>query len=237
VGGRERGQGWESDRGRGNDRRRGREHGGWRVPAVLLALSAIPLAAGVVRLAQLVGGAAVTPENKRFFDMPVPVVLHIVGIFGFCLLGAFQFVPSLRRRPRRWHRRAGWVVFPCGVTVALSGLWMNFSYDLPAHDDRLLFLFRLVFASAMAGFLVLGFVAARRRDFAAHRAWMMRGFAIGMGAGTQAVVMGPITLAFGDPAGVTRALLMFACWAVNLALAELLIHRRVTGRARGAAVG
>src|SRR5262245_21343429 len=63
-------------------RRPGRERGRWRVPAVLLALSAIPLAAGAVRLAQLIGGAAVTPENERFFDMPVPVVLHIVGIFG-----------------------------------------------------------------------------------------------------------------------------------------------------------
>ena len=44
---------------------------------------------------------------------------------------------------------------------------------------------RLVFASAMAGCLVLGVRAARRRDIPAHRAWMIRAYAIGLAAGTQ----------------------------------------------------
>src|SRR5690349_17715995 len=51
----------------------------WLVPAGLIMLVAIPLAAGAVRLTQLAGGAEITPANARFFASPLPVVLHIVN--------------------------------------------------------------------------------------------------------------------------------------------------------------
>ena len=73
----------------------------WLVPAGLLLLSAIPLAGGVFRLTQLNGGAAIMPENARFFASPIPVVLHIVSVSLYAILGAFQFVPSLRQRRKR----------------------------------------------------------------------------------------------------------------------------------------
>lgn len=68
------------------------------------------------------------------------------------------------------------------------------------------------FGSAMAVCLVLGFAAVRRRDVARHRAWTTRGYAIGMGAGTQAVTLSLWLVAHGgDPLGeLTRQLLMGA---------------------------
>ena len=42
----------------------------------------------------------------------------------------------------------------------------------------------------MGAFLVLGFTAIRRRDIPAHRAWMIRAYALGLGAGTQAFTEG-----------------------------------------------
>lgn len=95
------------------------------VVAALILLSGIPLAGGAHRLTQLVGGAAITPANVRFFASPLPVVLHIVGVSLYAILGAFQFVPSLRRRRHAWHRIAGWLLIPCGLIAALSGLWMT----------------------------------------------------------------------------------------------------------------
>ena len=53
---------------------------------------------------------------------------------------------------------------------------------------------RLVFGSAMVAFLVLGVVAIRRRDVVTHSAWVTRGYAIGQGAGTQALFFAPWTL-------------------------------------------
>ncbi len=189
-----------------------------RVTAALLALTAVPVAAGAFRVTQLSTGAPVTAENARFFADPVPVLLHIVGATVFCVLGAFQFL----RGPR--HRVLGRLVVPCGLVAALSGMWMAVFYPLPAHDGDLLMVLRLVFGSAMATALVLGFVAVRRRDFAGHRAWLVRGYAIGQGGGTQAVLFGFWVAVAGQPGVVARALVLGAGWVLNLVVAEWVIR-------------
>src|SRR5438477_7654959 len=91
------------------------------LPTALIALAAIPVVAGAVRVAELAGGAEITRQNARFFAAPVPVVLHIAGATLFSVLGAFQFSPGFRRRRPRWHRRAGRLLIGCGVAVGLSG--------------------------------------------------------------------------------------------------------------------
>ena len=195
-------------------------------PLGLIALAFVPVAAGASRLAQLGGGAPVTPANERFFASPVPVVVHIIGATTFLVLGAFQFSPGFRRRRTGWHRVAGRIVVPCGIAAALSGLWMSVRYPLPASDDLLLEGFRLLFGSGMVVSLVLAVLAVRRRDIPRHRAWMLRGYAIGLGAGTQVLTNVPWILAFGQPQPLVRALLMAAGWLINLAVAEHLIHSR-----------
>lgn len=194
----------------------------WRVPAALLALSFVPVLAGAFRLTQLVGGARTTEENARYFASPAPIVAHIVGVTVFCVLGAFQFVP----RRRSWHRVSGRLVLPCGLVGALSGLWMTLSYPPLPGDGTLLVAFRLVFGSLMAVALVLAFAAIRRRDVAAHRAWMTRAYAIGLGAGTQAVVTGLWVAFAGAAVGTTRALLLGAGWVLNLVVAETIVARK-----------
>lgn len=203
---------------------------GWLLPTGLILLSLVPVLAGVLRLTELTTGAEVTPANARFFATPAPVVVHIVGASVYCLLGAFQFVPGIRRRHPRWHRYAGRVLVVCGLAAALSGMWMTLTYPLPAHDGPLLNAFRLGFGTLMVISIVRAFLAIRRRDVATHRAWMMRGYAIGQGAGTQAVVIGLGSVVLGPPGLLTYALLMGAAWAINLLVAEAVIRRR-TARA------
>ena len=89
----------------------------WLVPSALIVLSSVPIAAGAFRIAELTGGAEVTPDNARFFASPLPVVLHIVSVSLYCILGAFQFVPSFRRRHRSWHRTAGRLLVPAGLLL------------------------------------------------------------------------------------------------------------------------
>jgi predicted membrane protein DUF2306 len=187
---------------------------------VLLALTAVPALAGAIRVTELGAGAPVTPDNARFFAAPVPVLLHVVGATAFCVLGAFQFL----RGPR--HRVMGRLIVPCGLVAALSGLWMTVSYPLPAHDGDLVMVLRLGFGAAMAAALVLGLLAALRRDFATHGAWLTRGYAIGQGAGSQAVILGGWTLAAGAPGTFARAVLMGAAWVLNRAVAEWIIRGR-----------
>ena len=203
----------------------------WLVPTGLITLSLVPVAAGSARLTQLATGVAVTPDNQRFFTAPLPVVLHIIGATIFCLLGALQFSPKLRRHA--WHRRAGRIVAPAGIVAALSGLWMAVFYDLPAHDNNVLEGIRLIVGIGMITSLVLAMKAVWRRDFASHRNWMMRGYAIGIGAGTQAVVIMPWVLIVGTPSPMVRAGLMGASWAINLAVAEWFIRRHPAPVPRG----
>src|ERR1700674_642605 len=90
----------------------------WGVPAALIALTFIPVAAGVARLVGLAGAVQVTPDNARFFAMPLPVIIHIIGATLFCVLGAFQFAAGFRRRHPVWHRVAGRLLIPCGIAAA-----------------------------------------------------------------------------------------------------------------------
>jgi uncharacterized membrane protein len=198
----------------------------WLVPTFLIALSFIPVAAGATRLVWLASGVEITPENARFFAAPVPVVLHIMSVSLFCILSAFQFSPGFRRRRPGWHRGLGRLLVPCGLVAALSGLWLTQFYPPVEGDGPLLHGIRLVVGSAMTLFIVLGIAAIRRRDIARHRAWMMRGYAIGLGAGTQALTHLPWLLFPGIQGELTRALLMGAGWAINLAVAEWIIRRR-----------
>jgi len=201
----------------------------WLLPSGLIALAFIPVVAGAVRLTLMAGGVAggvlATAENARFFDAPVPVVLHIVSATLYSLLGAFQFAPGLRRSRPSWHRAAGRVLVVAGLIAALSGVWMAMFYATVPADSALLHAFRLFFGSAMALSILLGTLAIQRRDVARHQNWMRRAYAIGLGAGTQALTQLPLLLLFGAPNESTLALMMGAAWVVNLAVAEWLIRR------------
>ncbi len=132
--------------------------------------------------------------------------------------------------PRRTALSSGDIAVLCCCTcclaAALSGIWMTLTYPLPAHGGPLLNTFRLVFGTMMVVSIVLAFLAIRRHDVATHRAWMMRGYAIGQGAGTQAVLLGFGSAVFGAPGLLTYALVMGAAWVLNLAVAEVGIRRR-----------
>jgi uncharacterized membrane protein len=199
----------------------------WLVPAALIALSIVPAVAGTVRLAELAGGGNVTPENARFFAAPLPVVLHIPAVMVYSMLGAFQFSRSFRRRRPGWHRAAGRILIPCGLVAALSGLWMARFYPWLQGDGQALYIERLVFGSAMVASIVLAVDAIRRRDFASHGVWMIRAYAIGMGAGTQVLTHLPwFVLVGAKPGELPRAVLMGAGWAINVVVAERIIRRR-----------
>jgi uncharacterized membrane protein len=192
----------------------------------LLLLSLVPVAAGVVRLVGLASGGDITPENTRFMASPAPVVLHIVSATLFCVLGAFQFDAAIRLRTPRLHRAAGRVVVPCGILAALTGLWMTAGYPIPAQlQGDLLYGVRMGVGLSMALAIMVSVRAVLQRRIAQHRAWMVRAYALGQGAGTQVLILLPVTLIAGAPTFILRDVLMASAWVLNMALAEWIIRR------------
>lgn len=202
----------------------------WLVPAGLVLLGLIPIVVAVLRAFELLSGPEVTPDNARFVASPLPILAHVIGGPLYLVLGALQFVPALRRRGRPWHRVSGRVTLVSGLAVAGAGLWMTLFEELPAYDGPLLNVIRVIVSTVMLSALLLAFAAIRRRDIPTHRAWMIRAYALGIGAGTQAFVFIPWELVVGEPDVTTRALLMGFAWALNAGVAEWVIRRTRTRR-------
>ena len=210
--------------GRSPRQQRQRRQRSWPVPTALLLLVAVPLLAGAFRVIQLAGGPELIPADHRFEGFPLPLVVHLVCATVYAIVGAFQLVPRFRNRHRGWHRGAGRVLVVAGLVVAGSALWMTLFYAPKPGTGILLYLLRLVFGSAMAAFLVLGVTTIRQGDVAGHRAWMIRAYAIGVAAGTQAFTGGIGEALFGT--GVVQGdLAKAAGWMINLVVAEWVIRR------------
>ena len=210
----------------------------WAFLALIFLYSFIPAVVGLLRIPELFGGPLIVPPNPRAVIDPVPIALHIVGSSVFCLAGAVQFLPSLRRhRPAR-HRSLGRVVAAAGCVSALTGLWMTVSYAFPdALQGPLLYWARATLSLAMVAFIAWAIVAIRRRKLATHRAAMLRAYAIGQGASTQTALL-LIAMIFmkTESLSLNRDALMVGAWVINLAVAELLIRRTVATRAFPAAI-
>jgi hypothetical protein len=205
----------------------------WLIPALLLLLGIVPAIAGVARLADLMTGQP-TAASARFFSAPLPVTLHILVVVPYSILGALQFAPALRRR--RWHRAAGVLLVPSGLVAALTGLWMAQFYPWPPGDGEAVYVMRLVVGVVMTYAIVRGVASVRQHDYMAHGAWMMRGYALGMGAGTQVLTHLPWFVLVGTPGEASRAVMMGLGWVINYGIAEYVIRRgRASNARRGAA--
>ncbi|MFN3267285.1 MAG: DUF2306 domain-containing protein [Deinococcales bacterium] len=197
----------------------------WQIIAPLLLLSLVPTLGGIVRLSSLTGAS--NPENARFLEAPVPIAIHVVGSLLFSLLGALQFAPNLRKRNLELHRFLGRISMVAGLLAALSGVWMTVQYPLfPERQGVVLYAARALSGVGMFACLVLGWAAIVRGKVQTHQDFMLRGYALGLGAGTQVVVFLPWTLFVGMPDGLTRDILMTLGWVINVVFAEWLILRR-----------
>lgn len=207
----------------------GRDHA---VLAAIVVCSLVPVLGGALRVIELLGGPSVAPASPRASEMPLPVVLHILSSGVFCLLGGIQIVPGWRRSAPRWHRRAGAVVACSGVISAATGLWMTLVFQFPPDlQGALLMRVRVVLSLGMLGLIGYAIHRIRHGDVRAHGAAMLRAYAIGQGASTQAVLGIAFLLTTGAEAtGIARETLMLSAWVLNLGLAHAVIRRTAPPR-------
>jgi len=195
--------------------------------ALVLIYSFIPTFGGLLRLVELSGGQALLPTNSRALTYTLPLVVHILSSFLFCILGATQFLPSVRRDHPGLHRMIGRVVAVAGCTSALTGLWMThffaFTEDLQGAP---LYWVRIVLSLTMVGLIVWAVIAIRSRNVRAHGSAMIRTYAIAQGASTQTFLgMGWMVTVGTEPLGLLRDVIMSSAWGMNFLAAEFLISK------------
>jgi uncharacterized membrane protein len=192
----------------------------------------IPVMMAAVSVVQIPLGAL--PEDSlRLASFPVSFFLHSLAGVLFGVLGPLQFVRALRLRFGTLHRLAGRVFVLAGAGLALSGLALLL--QVKSLTAGLLDAARAVFGLALIAALVLGVAAARAHDRLAHRAWMIRAYAIGMGQGTVALVMFPIYLINGEPVmGLATDFVVVGMWLLNIALGEWVVRKACVSRTTAA---
>jgi uncharacterized membrane protein len=158
------------------------------------------------------------------------LVTHIFTATVALVLGPLQFMPKVRAR-RRIHRTIGRVYLLAGVLPSAVA-----TIPVAAWSGRPVTQIGLTTAAVL--WLVTGFLAyraARRGDFIAHRAWMMRNYALTFLAVTSRIVV-PLLLLVQIPFGgvdagsiAERAPSMIPIgqtlgWIINLIVVEVIIR-------------
>jgi predicted membrane protein DUF2306 len=137
----------------------------------------------------------------------------------------FQLWPGSRQRFPKAHRGAGRVAATAGLFFSTTGLVLPYVMTARPLGERV---FMTTFSCAFVLLLASGVGAARRRDFEAHRRWMLRTTAIALGPLTQRVIF-PLFAAAGiDSMPRFWDLFLTAAWLsglINLVVAEWWIRR------------
>lgn len=165
-------------------------------------------------------GEMVHPDIRRTFqEHRAEIVTHAIGASIALMLGPWQFIGKLRARVPRLHRWMG-RIYLLGILVGgLAGLYMSW------------FAFGGWVSTGGFGTLALlwlwtgvqAYRTARARQFAAHRAWMIRNFALALSAVTLRIGL-PIGFGMGWPFEVFYPALAWVSWVPNLLVAEWLIR-------------
>lgn len=197
----------------------------WIVPA-LLALSAVPVVAGAYRLAMVARLFPPSNDASRLLVASPTLCLHIVSTSLFLIAGAFQLSPRVRERSPAVHRPLGMLTAPSGLFAALSGLWLTATVAPGPYDGAALHWIRVLVGAVMGLEILIGLAALGQRSFALHGAWMLRAYALGLGAGTQVVTHSALSLVGASMTTDRRTAAMAAGWLANALVAEWLVWRR-----------
>ena len=166
-------------------------------------------------------GTSVHPDMRATFQSHrIGIYSHVFAAAVALLLGPLQFSTRLRGAHPALHRVSGRIYLLAGVCVGgLAGLYMAmFAYGGIASS--------IGFGLLALAWLYTGaraYAAARARDFRAHRAWMLRNFALALAAVTLRIELG-VAFAAGMPFEVIYPLVAWVSWIPNLIVAEMLVR-------------
>ena len=158
-------------------------------------------------------------EHAR--DRRVLLLMHVSAAPVALAIGAFQFMPRIRRNHRALHRWLGRLyavailvggIGAMGISLnAIGGLWAQVGFS--------------ALGIAWMGSTAIAIWMAMNKRFAEHRVWMLRSFALTFSAVTLRLQLVGFEIS-GLPYEQSSVWLAFTCWVPNLLVAEILIRTR-----------
>jgi uncharacterized membrane protein len=166
------------------------------VPAALFFGTMLTILLALVQVVQIPLGA-LPADSHRLSAAPVWHFMHVLGGATFGILGPIQFSRVLMRRYGLLHRVMGRVFVAAGAIISLSSL--SLLWHFPDAYSVAMSSGRLLFGIALGVALAIAMQAILQQDFTRHRNWMIRAYAIGMGATAVTMVFFPIYVITGEP--------------------------------------
>ncbi len=156
-----------------------------------------------------------------FANLPIAISLHLAGGIVALVLGAFQVNSRLRSRFLSIHRWSGRVYVFAAVVGGVAGftLALHSFGGLVTHFGFGLMAICWVVATLNA------YRHIRRGDLIAHRAWMLRSYALTLAAVTLRIYL-PLSQIAEIEFEAAYQVISWLCWVPNLLVVEWFVLAR-----------
>lgn len=186
--------------------------------AIWGVLAFLSIGVGGYALYHVATGFANLPLTNPMFD-PWGLRAHI-AFSGFALIfGIFQFLKPLRRKAPSLHRWMGRGYVLACVGGGIAGGVIALSSTAGPIAGWGFFLLAILWVP----FTLLALVSAMKKDFTAHERWMIRSFALTLGAVTLRLQLPIGPMLTGGDFLAAYVWIAWLAWVPNLVIAELYI--------------
>jgi hypothetical protein len=193
---------------------------GWVVIGLVLVILFI---FSVIRGLQLVNATPTDhPFELRYLQHPLVATLHMIFSMFFVLFAPLQFNTKFRSRNPSVHRWLGRALLVSALISATYGIAvaiiMPVFGGLAGTTASWFFGPLFIFCAIMAG------LRARQKQFTAHREWVIRTFALGLGVGVQRIVLLIMMSVGGHSFYDSFGVALWIGFSLNLLIAETWIN-------------
>jgi uncharacterized membrane protein len=197
---------------------------GWVVVSalLLLGLSSVINRMIFMQATATIDPATLNPFDRRYAELPLATWLHLLPALLIALTGPMQFIRRIRNGFRRLHRISGRTYLISGTIAALSGTYVGLFYPFtPGLNEAMASLFFGVYSLFC---LYNAYRSARQKQFAKHREWVIRSWALMLAIATERTLLGIFMSTTDIDIAHLFGVTFWLAAAINIPASEYWIH-------------